>query len=68
MSKQVKVISIEEGGGDLVPSDKIETTINQMISQGWSFLQLSTGGVSYAFSDDSSSMVITWVYLLFERS
>lgn len=63
MSKQVKVICIEEGGGGLVPSSKIESAINQMLSQGWSFLQISTGGISYAHGN----IVNTWVYILFER-
>ena len=47
MSKQIKVVCLEEGSGNLVSSNKIEAAINQMLSQGWTFLQLTTGAVSY---------------------
>jgi len=61
MAKQIKVVSIEEGGIDIVPSSKIEAAIAEMLSKGWSFLQLCTGGVG------AGDLGNTWVYIVFER-
>ncbi|MBU0568124.1 hypothetical protein KKC52_08775 [bacterium] len=63
-----KVICLTEGGGDLVPSELIEVTINKMLAQGWSFVQISTGAVSYSEDIElPSTMVSAWVYIIFEK-
>ena len=61
MAKQIKIVSIEEGGTDIVPSSKIEAVIAEKLSQGWSFLQLCTGGVG------ADGLGNAWVYIVFER-
>ena len=59
MSKQIKVVCLENINGKPVPCSNIEATINEMHSKGWSFLQLNTGA--------GGDVVNTWAYIVFER-
>jgi len=59
--KRHKVVYIEGRGAEPPSPADVEEAINKMATEGWSFLQLSTGG------GGESDYVNSWVYLVFER-
>lgn len=64
MNKKIKVVRLEKQD-DSVSEDQIEESINNMLAQGWSFLQINTGAYRYGRRQDKCSYV--WVYLIFEK-
>ncbi len=57
--KRYRVICLEQGGSDVVPAEEVEGAINKNEENGWSFVQLSTGG------GGESELFNMWVYLVF---
>jgi hypothetical protein len=60
--KKYKVISLTSGSTLPPEPDKIEKQIEEMVIQGWDFLQFTSGG-----GGSGNGNITSWVYLLFER-
>ncbi len=58
--KEYQVICLEEYGR-AVDEAKVEGAINEMVSRGWDYLQMATGG------GGESGYFVSWVYLIFTR-
>ena len=63
--KEYKVLLLQKGV-DPVSETKIESALNEMAKLGWTFVQMSTGQITY--EDQGMCMVPTWVYLIFEHT
>lgn len=60
--KKYKVICMTTGATEPPKPDGIEKAIESAASDGWNFLQITTGG-----GGTGNSYVTSWVYIVFER-
>ena len=60
--KKYKVICITTGATEPPKPESIEKAIEDAASDGWNFVQFTTGG-----GGTGSNYVTAWVYILFER-
>ena len=60
--KKYKVIRIVSGASEPPGSEDIEKAIESTVSDGWEFVQITTGG-----GGTGNGSVTSWVYLLFEK-
>lgn len=60
--KKYKVVCIMTGATEPPKPTEIEKAIEEATSNGWNFVQFTTGG-----GGTGNSYVTAWVYILFER-
>ncbi len=60
--KKYKVICMTSGATEPPKPEEIEKAIESAASEGWNFVQFTTGG-----GGSGNGNVTSWVYLLFER-
>lgn len=60
--KKYKVICMTSGATEPPKPEEIEKAIESAASEGWNFVQFTTGG-----GGTGSGNITSWVYILFER-